>query len=238
MSQLPPVEHSSHKADPAAAPVIEPGFEVTVQVFWEKNRSFILGACGAALLAILAREGWQYYSVQHEQDVQAEFARIADQPAKLAAFADVNSGHPLAGVAYLKLADGKYSAGDYSGAAAGYSKAAGSLKHEALLGRAKLGVAMSQLSGNDKAAGEAALKALSANSTQLKGVRAEATYHLASLATAAGKTDEVKKLVELISQIEATGSWAQRATLLLASLPAGPVSKVAPAAGLNFKPGK
>ena len=238
MSQLPPTEHPSHKADPAAAPVIEPGFEVAVQVFWEKNRSFILGACAAALLAIIAREGWQYYSVHHEQDVQAEFARIADQPAKLSAFADANPGHPLAGVANLKLADDKYSAGDYSGAATGYAKAAGSLKHEALLGRAKLGVAMSQLSGSDKTAGEAALKALSADSTQLKGVRAEATYHIASLATVAGKADEVKKLVALISQIDATSSWAQRATMLLANLPAGPASGEAPAAGLNFKPGK
>ena len=68
-------------------------------------------------------------------------------------------------------------------------------------------------------------------------MRAEAAYHLASLATVAGKADEVRKLVALISQIDATSSWAQRATLLLANLPAGQAPGEAPAAGLNFKPG-
>jgi hypothetical protein len=238
MSQLPPAEHPSRHADPAAAPVVEPGFEVTVQIFWEKNRGFILGMCAVALLTIVGREGWQYYTTQHEAGVQEEFARIADQPARLGAFADANSGHVLAGVAYLKLADDKYVAGDFAGAAAGYAKAVAVLKNEALLGRAKLGAAMSQLSGNDKAAGEAALRALSADAVLLKGVRSEATYQLAALAAAAGKTDEVKKLVEQISRIDAASAWSQRATLLLANLPAG--NAPAPASGdsLTFKPGK
>ncbi|MEI6108077.1 MAG: tetratricopeptide repeat protein, partial [Opitutae bacterium] len=221
MSQLPPSEHPSRHADPAAAPVVEPGFEVTVQIFWEKNRGFILGMCAIALLTIVGREGWQYYATQHEAGVREEFARIADQPAKLGAFADANSSHVLAGVAYLKLADDKYAAGDFAGAAAGYAKAVGALKNEALLGRAKLGAAMSQLSGKDKAAGEAALRVLSADAALLKGVRAEATYQVAALAAAAGKTDEVKKLVEQISRIDAASAWSQRATLLLANLPAG-----------------
>jgi predicted negative regulator of RcsB-dependent stress response len=238
MSQLPPAEHPSRHADPAAAPVVEPGFEVTVQIFWEKNRGFILGMCAVALLTIVLREGWQYYSTQHEAGVQEEFARIADQPGKLAAFADANSGHALAGVALLRLADDKYAAGDLTGAAAAYTKAIGALKNEALLGRAKLGAAMCQINGNDKAAGEAALRTLSADATLLKGVRAEATYHVASLAAAAGKSDEVKKLVEQISRIDPTSSWSQRATLLLANLPAGNAPAAATSDVLSFKPGK
>lgn len=238
MSQLPPAEHPSRHADSAAAPVVEPGFEVTMQIFWEKNRSFILGMCAIALLAIVLREGWQYYATQHEAGVREEFARISDQPAKLASFAEANSGHPLAGVALMRLADDKYVAGDFTGAAAGYAKAIGVLKNEALLGRAKLGAAMCQISGNDKAAGEAALRVLSADTTLLKGVRAEATYHVASLAAAAGKADEVKQLVEQISRIDATSSWSQRATLLLASLPAGKVPAAATSDALTFKPGK
>jgi predicted negative regulator of RcsB-dependent stress response len=240
MSQLPPAESAPHNAD-AAAPVVEPGFEVTVQAFWDKNRGFILGMCVLALVAIFARSGWQYYAESHEASVQEEYAKAADSPAKLAAFADANAGHALGGVAYLKLADDKFSAGDFTGAAASYQKAASSLKNEALLGRAKLGAAISQISGSEAAAGEAALKALSADPVQSKAVRAEASYHLASLAAAAGKADEAKKLVEQISRIDATSTWSQRGTILLTSLPADAAKPAATGEtpSLTFKaPGK
>ncbi len=201
---------------------------------WEKNRGFILLCCAVVLLAIVAREGFRYFTALREQAVQEEYAKVSDKPEKLAAFADDHSGHALAGVAYLQLADQKYTAGDYRQAAPLYTKAAAILKNEALLGRARLGAAMSLISGGDQAAGEAALKALGADQTAFKDVRAEATYHLATLALEAGRTEEVKKLVEDITKIDLAGIWSQRATMLLAGLPAGS----APAtAGLNFKPG-
>ena len=239
MSQLPPTTPDSPHADAAIAPVAAPSFEVIVHAFWEKNRNFIFGVCAAALVAIVVREGWQYFAAQHEAEVQAEYARIAEQPTRLTAFAEAHAGHALAGVAYLKLADDKFSTGDFAGAASTYVKAAGQLKNEALVGRAQLGAAISQFSGADKTAGEAALKKLSADATLLKSVRAEATYHLASIASAAGKAVEVKQLAEQISQIDATGAWAQRAMMLLSTLPAPAAgSPASPAAELNFKAGK
>jgi len=238
MSQLTPADHKPHSADPAA-PVVEPGFEVALHAFWEKNRKLVLIACAAALLVIVGRESLQYFSAQRERGIQAEFARISEQPAKLAAFAEANSGHALAGVALLQLADDKFSTGDYAAAAAGYQKAAGALKNETLLGRAKLGAAISQVSGSDKAAGEAALKGISADTTLLKGVRAEATYHLALLALEAGNADEVRRLVDQVSRIDGASSWSQRATVLLAALPSSGkpvVNQVTPS--VSFKPGK
>ncbi|MEI7566768.1 MAG: tetratricopeptide repeat protein [Opitutaceae bacterium] len=238
MSQLPPTTPDSPQADAATVPVAAPSFEVIVHAFWEKNRNFIFGLCAAALVAIVVREGWQYFAAQHEAEVQADYARIAEQPTRLTAFAEAHAGHALAGVAYLKLADDKFSAGDFTGAAPAYAQAASQLKNAALVGRAQLGAAISQFSGADKTAGEAALKKLSADATLLKSVRAEATYHLASVAAAAGKAVEVKQLAEQISQIDATGAWAQRATMLLSTLPADNSAVSAPAAGLNFKAGK
>jgi len=217
---------------------VEPGFEVALHQFWEKNRNLILGAIVVALLAIVAREGFQYFAAQREKGVQAEYARISDQPAKLAAFAEAHSSHALAGVAWLQLADTKFSANDFTAAAANYQKAAGSLKNEALLGRAKLGAAISQISGGNRAAGETALKALSADATLRKAVRAEATYHLAALAAEAGNADEVKKLVEQVGRIDMTSPWSQRATMLLASLPAGGKPADDAGSGVSFKPGK
>ncbi len=238
MSQLPPPAPDSPPVDAAPAPVAAPSFEVIVHAFWAKNRNFIFGICAAALVAIVGREGWQYFSAQREAEVQAEYARLAEQPTKLAAFAEAHSGHALAAVAALKLADSKFSAGDFAGAATGYAQAARQLKNEALVGRAQLGAAISQFSGSDKTAGVAALKKLGADAAVLKSVRAEATYHLASIAAAAGQADEVKQLAEQISQLDAAGAWAQRATMLLSTLPATSPATVAPAAALNFKVGK
>lgn len=232
MSQLPPADQSPQSSTPA----YEPGFEAAIHDFWIKNRNLVLMLCAAALLAIMAREGWEYYAAGHEQDVQAEYAKLADRTDKLAAFAAANPGHALAGVAYLQVADEKFSNADFKAAAISYQQAAGNLKNEALLGRARLGLAMSQLNGGDRDAGEAALKALGTDQSLLKGVRAEATYHLASLAAEAGKAAEVKKLVDDVSKIDATGTWSRRATMLIAGQPAGGKPAAAPDTGISFKP--
>ncbi len=196
-----------------------------------------MGACVAALLVIVGREGWQYFSAMHEKSVQADFARAGDKPDMLAAFADTNSGHTLAGVAYLQLADQKFEAQDFRQAATLYLKAAGSLKNEVLLGRARLGAAMSQVNGGDAANGESALKAVGADQALLKTVRAEATYNLASLAFETGRLDDVKKYAGEIEKIDMAGTWSQRAAMLLASIQAGtkPADTVVPA--ISFKPG-
>lgn len=233
MSQLPSAKPSPEDA----TPVYEPAFEAAVQGFWARNRQGILVVCIIALLVIAGREVWQYVAEGREQDVRAEYAKAADQGAKLETFANAHSGHALAGVAFLRIADEKFVAGDFKSAAASYQKAAGALKNPALLGRARLGAAISQLNGGDQAAGEAALQAVFADGALDKDTRAQAGYHLASLAAEAGKADEVKKLAEEISKVDASSMWSQRATLLVVS-PTGDAKPAdAPAPTLTFKPG-
>jgi hypothetical protein len=210
MTTNPPVENQSEK-QPIA---VEPGFEVAAQAFWDKNRALILGLCAAALLAIIGYKGWEYFAAQREESVRADFAKAGDRPEQLAAFAAANSGHELAGVALLRVADVKYGAGDYRAALDNYTKAAGALKVTALSGRARLGAAMSQLNGGDKAAGEAALKAVAADASLLKGARAEADYHLATLAYDAGNAAEVARLVAEINKLDGASLWAERAATL------------------------
>ena len=234
MSQLPPANQTPE----GTTPVYEPAFETAVQSFWAKNQKGVLILVVVALLAIVGREAWQYYAASREQGVRAEYAKTADQSAKLESFASANAGHALAGVAYLRLADEKFSAGDFKNAASAYQKAAGSLKNEALLARAKLGAAISQINAGDQAAGEAGLKAVSTDASLDKGLRAEATYHLAALAADAGKADEVKKLAEEVSKIDATSSWSQRATMLVVRQPGAAAKSVnATAPTISFKPG-
>lgn len=212
MNSSPSAENQS-KDQPAVA--IEPGFEVVAQAFWDRNRQIILAVCAAGLLAVIGREGWQYFSTQQEQAIRNDYAKVAERPDQWAAFANANSGHVLAGVAYLRLADSKYSAGEFRPAGENYTKALANLKDPALLGRAKIGAAMSQINQGDRAAGEAALKTIGAEVTLPKGARAEATYHLASIASEAGNATEVSRLVSEISKIDGSSMWSQRATALL-----------------------
>ena len=234
MSQLPP----ANQAPEGTAPVYQPAFETAVHNFWANNRQAVLILVIVALLGIIGREGWQAMAASREEGVRAEYAKAGDQPAKLEAFAAANAGHALAGVAYLRVADGKFITGDYKNAAAAYQTAAGSLKDAALLGRARLGAAISQLNAGDQAAAETALKGVTSDTTLEKGTRAEAAYDLAALAADAGKADDVKKLAEEVSKIDASSSWAQRATLLVVRAP-GAAAKPADATvpTISFKPG-
>jgi tetratricopeptide (TPR) repeat protein len=217
MSLPPPAGHQTPE-QPAA---IEPGFEDAVQAFWDKNRRLILLVCAAALLAVVARYGWEYMAEQKEQGVQSDFARAADRPEQLANFAKDHEGHPLSSVAWLRIADQRYAGGDYRQALENYNKAMAGLKNPALLSRARLGVAMSQYYNGDKAAAEATLKAIGADAGLPKAVRAESVYHLASLAHEAGNTAEVERLVAEIGKIDPAGIWSQRATGLVVRKPAG-----------------
>ncbi len=210
MTTNPAVENQSEKQPTAA----ESGFEAAAQAFWDKNRALILGLCAAALLAIIGVKGWEYFAAQHEESVRADYAKAGDRPEQLAAFAAANSGHELAGVAFLRVADAKYAAGDFRAAQDNYSKASSSLKVAALSGRARMGAAMSQLNGGDKAAGEAALKAIATDATLLKGLRAEASYHLATIAYEAGNSAEVVRLTAEINKLDGTSLWADRAASL------------------------
>jgi hypothetical protein len=211
MTTNPPAEKQSQN-ESAIAP--EGGFEIAVQEFWNKYRTLILAVVALGLAVIIGREGWQYFAAQREAGVQAAYAKAGDRPEQLLSFAAAHSGHELAGVAYLRVADAKYTAGDYRAALENYTKAAGALKVTAVLGRARLGAALSQLNSGDKAAGETALKAIAADTSLLKPTRAEASYHLAASAYEAGNQAEVARLVGEINNLDTAGIWIERAATL------------------------
>ena len=237
MSQPLPAKSSTPDAAPAAAPAVDPSFEESLHNFWTTNRNSLLLLCAAVIMAVIVREGWDYLVERREEGVREEYARVADRPEKLAAFAEANPDHVLAGVAYLQLADDTFGRADYKGAVAFYQKAATKLKNEALLGRARLGAAMSQVLGGDTAAGEVALKSVSSDTSLAKGARAEATYHLASLAATAGKADDLTKYIGDLGKIDAAGGWSRRAMLLLSNLPAGGQAPTVGTPAIKFTPG-
>lgn len=230
------------QATPAPA---SPGFEERLQAFWSKNAKLIMIVCVVVLIAIVARGAVEWMGANKEKAIAADYAAATTND-QLRSFISAQPGHVLAGVAHLRLADEAFGAGNHAAALADYQKAAEILKTGAFAGRARLGAAMAKFLSNDAAGAQADLRALADDVTQLKAVRAEAAYHLASLASEAGNGAEVARLADQVMAIDPTSLWSQRAMMLRVTAPspaaAAPAESAAPAAGdalpsIQFKTG-
>lgn len=223
---------SPARGDQQPAPVdaagVAPGFDEMLRAFWEKNGKVVIIGCVVVLLAIVGRGGMALIAAQREAGVASAYgaASTSDQ---LKTFAAANAGHALAGAAHLRLADEAYAAGRYAEAQADYTKAAAVLTDPPFAGRIQLGLAMAKLHSGDAAGAEATLKSLADDVSRLKAVRAEAAYHLAILASDAGRADDAAKLAEQVMSIDSDSIWTQRALMLRARTPAPAVTGVSPA---------
>ena len=221
---------SPSQPDAAAVPA-GPSPEERFHKAWENNRSAIFILAGAVILAILAKGVWGYFAEQKEQQVRQDYA-AATTPESLKSFVQAHDGHPLAGAANLKLADGSYEAAKYSEAISEYQAAQAALPAGPLVARARLGLAMSEIASGKSSDGEALLKQLSADTSLPNAVRAAASYQLASIAASAGRNDEALRLADTVAELDQVGWWAQRAFALRNRLTA-----VAPGASPALKIG-
>lgn len=223
-----PPPPASHPAD---------HFTEWLQLFWAKNSAAVLTGCTLVLLGILAKGGWEMY-VEHREASIGKAYGVATTTEQVKQFIASHAGHPLSGVALLRLADEDYAAGKYAEAGANYEKAIAPLGELPLGARAKLGAAMSQILAGKAAEGEASLKKIMDDASSFKALRAEAAYHLISQSVSSGKTGEINALIDKLLQIDGTSIWAQRAMMLRAQLPASaleasaaPSAPAAPASG-------
>ena len=213
------------------APVVVP-FDEKLRQFWARNQKAIMAFCVLVLVAIVGKGGWEAYQSHRENAVAADYAK-ATTSEQLKAFAGSHEGDVLAGVAHLRLADEAYAAGKYAEAIPHYTKAVETLKSNPLAPRARVGNAMSKLLSGDRAGGEAGLKAIGSDLSEPTAIRAEATYHLASLASEKGDSAAVQTLVTQLNTISPQSFWAQRAAMLRATSPGATVTAptTAPAPG-------
>ena len=206
-------------------------FEDKLQLFWKRNRTMVLGLCVAIVVVILAKGGWDHYARQKDLDIEKSYA-AATSTEQLKAFIAAQPNHVLAGIAQLRIADEAYAAGKSDDAIAGYDKAIGILKTGPLVARAKLGRALAKAQAGKGAEANTELKQIADDAGQFKAMRAEALYHLTSLAVEASNATEAQKLVDQLNQVDPMGAWAQRAVMLRATLPATPApAAAAPATG-------
>ncbi len=216
-------------------------FEEKMQVVWKKNRAIVLGLCVLILLAILGKGAWEYMSRSKELDVQKAYGAATTND-QLKAFTAAHAGHPLAGIAELRMGDDAYAAGKTADAIASYDRAVSVLKDGPLAARARIGRAVAKALSGKTPEATTELKQLAEDTKQTKSVRAEAAYHLTTIAVEAGNATDAQKAVDLLNQIEPMGAWTQRAQMLRATLPATPAPAAAPAgpekkeeAGLQLK---
>ena len=239
MSTTPPNQPSvspKHPGKPDEKTDVQPPFEEQIRQIWEKkeNRNAIYFGCVIVVVLILGWYGYKALAAQHEAEIEAAYAAAAT-PARLRAFAQENSGHPLAGAAYMKMADDAYTAGNYTEAAANYDKAAAALPGTSFATRALFGKTMSQIRSGKAPEATAMLRQLAEDTSQLKAMRCEAAYHLASLAFDDGNFGDVVKFTDLVLQLDPAGmqadsgfSWAKRAFLLRSRVPASVAASAAP----------
>jgi hypothetical protein len=194
-------------------------FEDKLHLFWQKNRNAVFAVVGLVLLAIAGKEGWDYLQRQKQLDIEKAYA-AATTPEQLKAFAAAHRDHALAGVSHLRMADDAYKAGKSADAIAGYDQAIAILKKGPLAARAQLGRALAKAQAGKPADATADLKQLADDKNQFKAIRAEAAYHLTSLAVEAANATDAQKYSDQLMQIDPASPWTQRALALRASLPA------------------
>lgn len=199
---------------------LAPSFEDRVQMFWDKHGKTVMAVILIALLAILARWGFEQLAASRERAMAADYAAASDD-ASLKTFAEAHPQTALGGAAYLRLADSAYAANNFSGAISDYQKAAAALVGQPLGERARMGAALAQLQAGDAAAAKTSLEALANDTSYARTLRGEAGYHLAVLARDAGQFAEATRWTELVLSVDSSGLWAQRALQLRSSLPAG-----------------
>lgn len=219
----------------------EVSFEERVQLFWFENKKTILLTCVLVLVIFVVKEGVLYYLDQRERAIGTAFAAAETNPDKLRAFATENSGHKLAGLAWLNIGDEAFKATKYAEAAAAYEKAEPLVVGSAFASRAQIGRGFSLSLAGDKPKAEELFKGIVADEKQASAIRTEARYHLAILAVEAGRVDEARKTLNEVQQNDETGAWSQRVMALRANLPAEPVAATevpaaaaTPAAGIKL----
>lgn len=193
-------------------------FEDRLQLLWKRHRVLIIVLCAGIALTIVGVGIFEYLQSKRNLDLQNQYA-AADTSEKLKGFADAQPEHPLGAAAYLRLADDAFAAGKPADALGNYEKALKGFKDGPLAARTKLGIAVTKLLAGKATEGTAELKQLVDDPNQYKGIRAEAAYHLASLAAEGSNSADVIKYSDLLMQIDPASPWTQRGFALRANFP-------------------
>src|SRR5690625_4565736 len=154
---------------------------------------------------------------RREAGIAAEYQE-AVSTAEITAFAERNAPHPLAGAAFLEVADYYFENNDFSEAAQYYGKA-GEILPPVVAGRAKIGQGISLAQLDDKAAALAHMERIAADTNLFRATRAEAYYYAATLAIELGQFDDARDFIGRIPELDDSQMWVSRSRSLEQALP-------------------
>jgi len=183
--------------------------EESLKRAWDRYGSLVYIFLAVVIVGILGKGGWDYLNTQKEIGIKKEFAE-ATTPDALKSFVANHPGHVLTGVAELSIANNAYSVGKFSDAVTAYTSAAADLPAGPFQANAKMGLAMSLLQTGKSGDAEADLHLLMNDGSQLKTTRCEAGYHLAEIALAANRGEEVQKIAEQVMAIDPSSPFAEK----------------------------
>jgi hypothetical protein len=188
-------------------------FEDQLQLIWKNHRNTIIGLIAVLVLAIIGLQVWRMLESEREAATQAAFGAATTVEAKRA-FARDHAGHPLAGAALLYVADESYKNGRFEEAAREYASASAALTEPLLVGRSRIGEAVSALKAGQTTKGEQLLTKIAEDPTVLLAYRAQAYYEIATFAESAGDIAKARDSVDKCRALDPESFWANVATTL------------------------
>ncbi len=209
--------------DPANANSLED----QAYLFWKKNRNFIYGATIVVLAAAVAFQVVRSVQASHQAEISRSFGAATTIEAKRA-FARANPDSPLAGVAWLDVADDDYTNGRYDDAIHEYASAAAALNEPVLSGRARLGQGIATLKAGQVTEGESLLHQLSDDANALMAYRTQAYYELASYYAGAGDRAKAREAIDRLKALDPEGYWASMGSALRSRIDAEEQTAAAP----------
>ncbi len=187
--------------------------------FWKRNGPAIFLAIAVIAIVVTGYQTIEYFGERREAAVRSEFGEVMGDPAALVSFAQEHEGRSIGGMAYLMLANDEYAQARYRAAADHYHKAAEALVETPIVGRARLGAAMSLMKLGQFAEGEAILQDLAGNQAIPGVVRAEAAYNLGVAYWERENYEALSEQLDFIEDMEESGYWGFRAMQLRERIP-------------------
>ncbi|WP_309400119.1 tetratricopeptide repeat protein [Cerasicoccus maritimus] len=195
----------------------EADLEDRAWLYWQNNKGTIIAAIVIAILGVVGVNTWKMMQANQVANLQEDYSLAIGDAEKLQSFGAANSDTALGGIATLKAADDKYTAGEFETAIGLYQQSVPALKDTVIVGRARLGVGMSQIKAGQTDAGKATLTTLMDSAAILAAIRAEAALEVAQLELASGNRDAAQKILENVTEMENVTYWKRMAEALIRS---------------------
>ena len=196
----------------------ESSVEEQLLVYWNRHKNQIVLGVGVAVILIIGFQVTKWWSAKSVSDRSEAYASASDDSQK-EAFADDHSGTDLGGVAYLELADGAYTEGEYASAVSYYEKAFSAFDMIEFKQRAHLGLAMSRLQAGEESNASKDLEAIANNAEYPDAARGEALYQLSVIDWQNGDFVSMLAHQDRIDGLANAGNWQGKALQLQNSIP-------------------